>query len=99
MTLHHDILLYVWKEWIEDCAEQVLENYCIEIWWFFWNSWEKIPLTPSAESLQPQFWERPNWSQFEALEEENNLPHQGESLINLEHFQNEHWSLKKLGVF
>ena len=58
---------------------------------FFWNSWEKRPLTPSAESLQSQFWERPNWSQFEALEEENILPHQGESLINLEHFQNEHW--------
>ena len=37
--------------------------------------------TPSAESLQPQ---------IEALEEENNLPRQGESLIILEHFQNEH---------
>ena len=56
----------------------------------FWNSLEKRPLAKTAVTLKLEIRERPNWSQFEALEEENNLPHQGESLINLEHFQNEH---------
>ena len=55
-----------------------------------WNSLGKRPLTKTAVTLKLEIRERPNWSQFEALEEENNLPHQGESLINLEHFQNEH---------
>ena len=56
----------------------------------FWNSLEKRPLAKTAVTLKLEIRERPNWSQFEALKEENNLPHQGESLINLEHFQNEH---------